>query len=214
MRKFLGMLVGAAAIAAPFAASAQTGSYGPRGWYGSLNGGLLFLQDADGNFGPIGGVETSYDTGYSFSGALGYRFGNNFRAEGEFGYGHSSIDEVKVGGGTYGVSDGDVNIYSFTANGFYDIPTGTLITPYVGAGIGLVRTDFDTGTVNVNGTTVSGSRDDDTNLTLLAEVGAAVAVAPNIAVVPSYRYQWINNGDEGFDNDSAHMLRVGLRFNF
>jgi opacity protein-like surface antigen len=215
MRKTIASaLVGLSALALPFGAQAQGMSTPPSTpWYGQLNAGMMFLQDANGRFGGIPG-EAEYDTGYSLSGALGYRFLGGWRAEAEFGYGRTSYDKIRGAGETSGVSGGDVNIYSFTGNAYYDFPTGTLVTPYLGGGVGLVRTTYDNGTANFGFGNVSTRRSDRTSFTALAEAGASVAITPGMDLVPSYRFQWINDGDDGYDNTRAHMLRLGLRVNF
>lgn len=54
----------------------------------------------------------------------------------------------------------------------------------------------------------------ETDLTLLGEVGVAIALTPNWSVVPAYRLQWINNGGGGVDDTWAHNIRVSVRYSF
>lgn len=219
MRKTIASTIfGLSALALPLAANAQSappyfGSGPSTPWYGQLNAGALFLQDINGRYGGFQG-QGEFDNGYSLSGALGYRFQGGLRAEAEFGYGRASYDKVSGGGGSSGVSGGRVNMYSFTGNAFYDIPTGTFVTPYVGGGVGLVRTTYDSGSATLNGNTFNVQRGDKTSFTALAEAGASLSLSPGMDLVPSYRYQWINDGGDSFDNNRVHMLRLGLRVNF
>src|SRR3546814_18388480 len=64
------------------------------------------------------------------------------------------------------------------------------------------------------GTTVSAEGDTDTNLTAFGEVGLNIALAPAFDLVPSYRYQWIDDGRDGFADTPMHVFRAGLRYWF
>jgi opacity protein-like surface antigen len=81
----------------------------------------------------------SVDDGYLFTGAVGYRFCNDFRVEGEFGYRSNDLRHVKfdLAGQHFTVKlKGHVHTYSGLANLYYDIPVCFYVRPYVGAGIG------------------------------------------------------------------------------
>ena len=174
------------------------------GWYGALTGAWLIPEDTDGS-----GVTIERDDGWGLFGAAGYRFPGNFRVEGELGYSTMDFDSARFGAGTVGLG-GDVDMYSLTGAGYYDIPTGTIFTPYIGGGAGVVHQRLDRASATLGGSTVAADDDSSTDLTAFAEAGLTVKVA-QFELVPSYRYQWINDGDGGFDDSEIHMLRLGLR---
>ncbi len=65
------------------------------GFYGSISGDVRFFNDT--TIEPIG-VNLDLDTGYGVNAALGYRFRNNLRLEGQFSYGSNEIGEVGLPG--------------------------------------------------------------------------------------------------------------------
>lgn len=219
----IGRLVSASGIAASLSllAGIALADAPLRGSYVSLSAGAMWLQDigAEGLFRQ----ELQYDTGFTLNGALGYRFGNGFRVEGEIGYARASIDRIMTTFGTPARFSGvSANLYSATVNAFYDINVNGWLRPYVGAGIGFVHARVTDGTVSgnagVGGSTppasipVSGSSE--TDLTALAEVGISIALAPRWELVPAYRFQWVNSGGNGLDDDKAHIAKIGLRYSF
>jgi outer membrane protein OmpA-like peptidoglycan-associated protein len=116
-----GMLVAVSAVALSSAAIADP-VVGP---YGQVGFGVQYAT-------PTG--STSFKLGQSYAGALGWSFGNGWRAEGEFGYIGNKIDQfghARVGGKMHGAS--------FLVNGIYDFdkyPFFGILTPHVGLGMG------------------------------------------------------------------------------
>ena len=104
------------------------------GLYVSFGPSLLFPFSVDTTSPVLTPGETRTQTGWDISGGLGYRYGD-FRVEGELLYGRSDADRVTFSGGGGDVS-GYYDMWGVTANFFYDIPTGTQLRPYVGAGLG------------------------------------------------------------------------------
>lgn len=183
------------------------------GTYASLSAGLTFNRDIEGD---VEGVEVTgeYDNpGYAIWAALGYRFGNGFRAEVELGYGRIEAESVSFLGVSVPV-DGTTDLFSGTINGFYDFNVGGVVTPYIGGGVGVLHSSVDEVTATVGSTTITAEGDDSTDLTAFAEAGVAVSVAQQLELVPAYRFQWVNNGEDGFDDDMAHVVKVGLRYTF
>lgn len=174
------------------------------GPYWGLTGAWLMPEDIDGN-----GVTIGREDGWGAFLAYGHRFTGGFRVEGELGYSTMDFDTARFPAGTAALG-GDVDMYSLTGAGYYDIPTGTMLTPFVGAGAGVVHQRLDRGTATLGGVTVAADDDSTTDLTAFAEAGLTVKLA-QFELVPSYRYQWINDGDGGFDDTELHMLRLGLR---
>jgi OOP family OmpA-OmpF porin len=209
----LGRALVAAAIAAPMAIGtppvmAQVKS----GWYGQVSAGALWVED---NEGTVNGVPATakYETGFAIWGATGYRFGNGIRTELELGYVRTRIDKIQVLGNSIAIgNEGD--LFTGTINGFYDVNTGTFMTPYIGAGIGFAYQKADGATVAFGGQNVRVEGKAETDLTAFGELGIALRASQNTAIVPSYRYQWIDNGGGGFDDNVAHIARIGVRFSF
>lgn len=65
------------------------------GFYGSISGDVRFFNDT--TVEPIG-VSLDFDTGYGVNAALGYRFRNNLRLEGQFSYGSNEVGEIGLPG--------------------------------------------------------------------------------------------------------------------
>lgn len=176
------------------------------GSYAGITGGYLMTPDIDRD----GGAHLERDNGYSFAGQYGYRFPNNLRLEGELGYGQIGNDSYHANGGRAGVG-GDTDQYSLTGAAYYDIATGTPLTPYLGGGAGIMHQRHDRPTVTSNGSTLGGNDGNDTDFTAFGEVGVGYQVADGLEIVPSYRYQWINDGAQGLDDSTQHVARLGLR---
>jgi OmpA-OmpF porin, OOP family len=83
--------------------------------------------------------KTEAGRGIGIDGGLGYRFGD-FRVEGEFLYDRNDADRVSFTGGG-GALSGYYDMLGATLNFFYDVPTGTRLRPYVGAGLGGIHLD-------------------------------------------------------------------------
>lgn len=159
----------------------------PGNLYVSVLGGVqLFSDNKNGN------VDIEFDTGFVVGGLVGIRFAG-LRAEAELDYQETEANDVV-----------DVEIFRYTAGLYYDIPVLPLpITPYVGGGLGLASIE------------ASNGGNDETNFTWHGEIGGSLDLGPNIAIVPAYRYEWIDN--EGLVSDDpvrAHAFRMGVRWSF
>lgn len=181
------------------------------GWYGQVSAGYLQLRDNDGNLGGTG-IKSEYDSGWTLTGALGYGFGNGFRAELEGGYGRSSYDSVTVGSSKINTS-ADIDLWSLYAAGYYDF---WLIgaRPYVGAGAGIVHAEIDNFTATSGGTTFRGPGGDSTDFSMFGEVGFTIPLSERLELVPAVRYVWIDNSGGGQDDDTAWVFKAGLRYRF
>lgn len=212
LRSFALPVLFASLTATPALAQQWQQSTMPTGWYGSLSGAALQPRDTDGN---VNGVDSTleFDTGFGLYGAGGYRFGSGLRLEGELGYGLVGLDGFRYGG-LSGNADGDVELWSATAGAYYDFATGTMLTPYVGAGAGAVHQSFDSVTLSSGPVSATTSGDSDTNFTAFGEAGVSIRLSPQLDLVPSYRYQWIADGESGFDDTEMHVFKAGLRYWF
>ena len=104
----------------------------------------------------------------------------------------------------------EIESQSSMINGYYDIDTGSKLTPYVGAGIGYAKIK---GKLSVLGESYSA---DDNNFAW--QVGAGVGYALNDKVSLDAGYRYVDYGDfteEGLKwESSAHELYVGARYAF
>ncbi|MGE0095346.1 MAG: outer membrane protein [Alphaproteobacteria bacterium] len=185
-------------------------------WYASGAGGATWFEQADGQANG-NSLETSFDTGYVFLGAGGYRFGNGFRAEGELGYRRSSADTTQVNSGPEFNTEGSMSALSFMANGYYDFDVGMKIKPYIGGGIGVAR-------VSANDLRFNGSQladDSDAVFAYQAIGGLGYDLTQNLTAFVEYRYfatlDPTFNATSGGDYESqfmSHNALLGVRYNF
>jgi opacity protein-like surface antigen len=117
------------------------------GWY--LRGDVSFAKDSTPRIAydlvPLSQV--SANNSWSVGGGFGYRFNNWFRADWTFDYRNSinvSGQGVVTNAACSAIPNGCALTYKSTqtrwasmVNGYVDISTGSLLTPYVGAGIGI-----------------------------------------------------------------------------
>lgn len=155
-------------------------------YVGGLAGIQLFSDNENGD------ADIDFDTGYVVGALIGFRFAG-IRAEAELDYQETEANDAI-----------DVEILRYTAGVYYDF-TGLQLpaTPYVGGGLGLASIDAD------------GGGNDETNFTVHGEIGGSFELAPQIAIVPAYRYEWID--DDGLVSDdpvTSHAFRLGFRYTF
>jgi outer membrane protein OmpA-like peptidoglycan-associated protein len=130
----IGISVLALVVLPTASANAQWFTPGPAspGLYIGAEGGLNWLLSNYGN---------SYDTGYAVGGKIGYDF-VGWRAEVEGLYrNNQGRGWVQFNHANSAFVNGQINQVSVMANVLYDFAPGAVITPYVGAGIGMVFAD-------------------------------------------------------------------------
>ncbi len=211
-QRFL-MLAGLAlALLGPGSAQAQSTK---PAWYVGLGGMPVFQENADSNVDNITNI-IKYKTGWGVVGSGGYIWGNGFRTEAELAYRRAKVDTVE--GTNAGPSNGGhMSNVSMMGNVLYDIYTGTMVTPYLGAGIGLgipMADDMRT----INGRTL-----DSTRPTFAYQFigGMAAAMTHNWALTADYRYfrtldekYKTNLGDRATTDNSSHNVVLGIRYTF
>ena len=191
-------------VLAPGSARAQTFDSGP---YLGVSAGLILFRNIDADIGSID-ANIEFAPGYDVALQLGYRF-SAVRAELEVEYAKAKLDSVEAGGVSVD-PDLDLGILRGTAGLYLDFTLLPLFTPYVGAGVGAARIDGDTSVVN--GVTVE--IEDDTHLAAHGEVGLALDFLPFVSIVPAYRFIWIDSGEGGIDDTTAHLVKLGARLEF
>ena len=232
----------AGAIAAGFGGAAAA-----EGLYAGLGGGFVFPEDSEINGQataafpvPVDATAKS-DRGIAFSGAVGYRFAEGLRVEGELSYRKYDFKTINVrepGGlavllpaavranpafldGLRGTKEleGDLRSLTLMANLYYDFDLGLDFEPYVGGGIGLSRVSAE-GIVSGNKTV----DDDDTVMAyqLGAGLGYKVGGSDDRPVIFSLDFRHFATADPTFKGAltgtpfdaeiGGNYVGIGLRF--
>ncbi len=192
------------AFAAASAAQAQTvnGLYVGAGIGGTMMNDTINRRAPTGFFGQGSGSAFNYGIGVVGTGAVGWGFGNGFRAELEGYYRRPNLESVTLfsnGSFSGGVTsrDGRAQIYGFMANAYYDFdltvlsPVFRYIQPYVGAGLGFAYSEYRgirADAVSSLRTTVEGTG---RTLGYQGILGVAVpldSVTPGLSFTAEYRY--------------------------
>jgi opacity protein-like surface antigen len=174
-------------------------------FYGSVGAGAFLPGKSDIAIGAASG-SVKFDTGYSVQTALGYDFGTGLRTELELGLADTGFKNFRTGTTTSALGGGDVDQLSLHAAGYYDFAVGGF-SPYVGAGLGLTRTDVDAFTYAT--TTVPGDRA--TDFSAFGEAGVSIPLTDRLSIAPGVRYSWVDTSGENF---TAWTFKTALRIAF
>lgn len=167
--------------------------------------GPTFTHDGDITVNGVGTATLQYDVGPAVGAFGGYNF-DGFRVEGEVSYRHADIDRVSGPAGSVLVSGVDLSLWSFMGNGYFDFKTNSPVTPFVGAGIGMVN-----GRMKDNGYSF-----EDTVFGYQFMVGASFALNKRINLDLSYRLQGTSDL-ETLDGKISYLssnLLFGARYQF
>lgn len=203
-----------------------SGAMADENWYFGLRGGLSSAEKSSLDNG-VNGLRghSKHSDGFAFSAAAGYDFGAA-RLEGEIlriendvdqygfandgGLGAAALGFNSATTGKTGATLGMLNIY-------YDIETGTGLTPYLGAGVGWGRIGYNN--YEVNNVPIVNRADEGVAYQLIAGLSAAVSDA--IDVTADYRYLGADERDlsdalgRPLEADySTHLFMVGLVWKF
>ncbi len=207
----------AAAVSAALLIAPQLADAAPKqGWYLGMGAGAGFLENSDVKSGGVTN-KLEFDPGYVFSGSVGYAFDNNLRPEFEINYRRNNVS--KATGATSGADTGSEDAIGFMGNLFYDFDTRTMLTPYIGAGLGGALVGADNA-----GSVFSGDNIDRQPFMFAYQVigGLAYELSENLDATIDYRYFRTLEPDfktrSGANVDDAlyanHTAMVGLRFTF
>ncbi len=176
--------------------------------------GAAWIEDTEYSFANVRG-ELEYDNpGWMANVAVGYRMSPMWRGELELGHGRIDTDRITGNGSSAGIS-AELAVTTLTANAFFDIPVSRWgFTPYVGGGIGFAYSEVDSSRTTFGGTTVTRGGNDEIDLVAFGEAGLSFGLQSGLELVPSYRYMWIDSSEDGFDDTTAHIARLGLRYTF
>jgi opacity protein-like surface antigen len=127
-----------------------------------------------------------FDPGYYLGATGGYDFGM-LRLEGELSYKNSEIKSItsNLDGTRLRNLNGDIGALAFMANGFFDFHNQSIMTPYIGGGVGFASlhlSDTTSGNVIVYGAA------DDTVFAWQAGAGVEIALNRQVSLDLGYRY--------------------------
>jgi OmpA-OmpF porin, OOP family len=205
--RFLMLPIVLVGMAWPLAAFAQSSGYYLSG---GISGVLVGDSEIEGS-----GVKTraGYDPGFSGSMAVGLTFGDSWRTDAELTYRSADIDEIA--GAT--TSSGEAAGASLVLNGYRDFQTDSDWTPYIGAGVGVMRLDVE------DASPIGGSRinDDDWSLAAQGIVGTGYRINDQVGLYTDYRILATTDldftttaGTEVESEYSEHRVMIGLRWSF
>lgn len=147
------------------------------GWYLRADAGWSFLAWSGRD-----------DSAFVGGGGIGYRFNENMRTD-------LRVDWA----GTYDLNPPrDMDVTTVLGNLYFDIPTDTAFTPYVGAGAGYGWGSVDNG------------RDKD-GMAFALMAGAEVAMSDNLSLDVGYRFRSIMSDGA---NPMEHQVLMGVRYGF
>lgn len=239
MKKIFGVLILAAALAAPTAAVAgeQVGIYvAPKFVYGltKMDNGKGYGKDTGSP--QTNSVRIGDETDNTFGGALalGYdfekKFGLPIRAELEY----AAFTEAEAERTMYRTDGREKlkqthNIQTLFVNAYWDISTGTRFTPYLGAGVGL---SFIKSKLKANGYELSYSWSDstgskrETNFAWNLAAGLGWDITQSWSVEAGYRFVGLGSAKTKTYNDAdgsfygktgdvyQHQFALGVRYTF
>jgi opacity protein-like surface antigen len=169
------------------------------------------LSDQTGSFG-----EAEFDTGFNVGVTGGVDCGPG-RYELELTYRQNDFDQISDPGFGSLPVDGDISALAFMANAFWDIATGSPVTPYLGGGIGVANVSIN----DLGAFGVPFADDDDTVFAYQVGAGVALELNPNMALDLGYRYFATSDPEftdvDGFKFESeykTHNASLGLRIMF
>lgn len=180
----------------PFGAiAAMTDVKSTDGWYGSINGGLTFVQNT-----KVDDFMIKNNPGFNLGVAMGLQTGN-FRVEGELRY-------LRNNGEVVDTSSFHWNTFPFMLNGYYDfnqLSYGNL-HPFIGVGLG-------SAIVNIGGDNIQS--DTGNVFAYQAMPGIAYDLNQNVSMDLSYRYLGTSHVFEGQSGTyQSHSINLGLRYRF
>ena len=152
------------------------------GVYVGGNIGLSILHDSDlTEPGTI--LETEFDPGFDVNGIIGFYAADQVRVEAELAYRSNDVDSLHSAG-TDIAGVGEASALSLLANVFYDIKTGSAVTPYLGGGIGFATIEFK----DITGGGIMTGSADDTVFAYQLGFGIGYEINENTTLDIGYRY--------------------------
>ena len=176
--------------------------------------------DAGGSF-PSGGDLNGFDTSPLFGAGVGFSPIPFLRTDVTLTY-RSDYSGSGAISGTPFTANTDIKSIVGMLNAYYDFPTFSNFTPYIGGGAGVARNQLGSGTATVGGATVAtigGATK--TNFAWQVGAGVAISMAPTIALDIAYHYLDAGKFESASFAGStvsgqlkAHEVTAGVRVGF
>lgn len=200
-----------------------------KGLYVKLGTAYSVVPDTEGVFNGVSLQGEDTDNTWLVEGGLGYRYNRNVRTDVVYTY-RPGIDGSNTG--TSGASQVTTEHDNMTllVNGYYDILSHNGFTPYVGAGIGLARNDSDDAHTVATGADYQEGGDTSYDLSWMLTVGTGYKITDELSLDLAYRFIDLGdfsqsgtfsgtgapgaNGGTEMDNDYAHEIVLGVRYEF
>jgi opacity protein-like surface antigen len=176
------------------------------GWYGNFSAGSdlwsdlsICLDPAPYAAGDCSSSVTSFDTELIYEASVGYAFRGGFRLEGEFRERRGDLESADRD--RLGLDQDDARQFEVMLNGIYDFDTQTPLTPFVGAGLGGVRVQYDDPALLGDALDFS-PEESAWKLGLEGFAGLQYEFTPDLRLGLRYSHKVINNlrGDSSFDS--------------
>lgn len=149
--------------------------------------------------------------GYSVGAFAGYRFNDYLRGEANLSYAKVDYDKVTVDGIGSADMDGDVSATIGMISAVVTPLGRSVVSPLLGGGVGAA---YVTDKVNSVAGVTTGWNNSETELALSGMAGLEADVSSNVALGVRYNYYWIDTGDSGRDNFTAHSLSATAAVKF
>jgi len=194
----------------------ETGFYAK----GDIGGNITPDFDLKEFFGEnVSGSKVKADPGFRLGMAAGYQFNPYLAAEAEVGFMDNNIDSIT---GASRLHDASFWNVPFLVNAKLQYPNRSLITPYVGAGVGFSATGFDIDYVRIGRVEAWGS-DSAAVFAWQAFAGLRYTLNERMGVAVEYRYFWSDDaefdadwgyGRLGFGSITTHVISLAFNFQF
>ena len=172
----------------------------PQSAYLGIGAGAVFLPDQK----AFSGLKFSSDTGWVGAGTVGLRWKDGWRMELE---GALRENDSKLA-----AFSGKIKSWNITVNGLRDLDMGWPVIPYIGAGLGTMRVNYDINVPN--------SERQDTGFMWQLIGGITYPISKKLELFADYRYfdsfsvKVTFAGIEPDDSYHGHELMAGLRWTF
>lgn len=221
------------------AATAATLAFGfgqvkAEGFYASFSAGLNMLQESENDHsgtvtidGPVPPLpfsplfipfsdqqtQTEHNLGFAIVGAIGYKFDNGVRVEGEISYRRNTPENVDLldstGASVFSFDgSGSQQTFAFMANALYEFDLTGGWHPYLGGGVGVALVNRETtlefpGIVIIPPGDIDAVDDTDTVLAYQAIAGVAYDITDTVAIGVEYRF--FGTASPSFEQDNVNL---------
>lgn len=165
-------------------------------------------------------ISLDTDTGFGINGAAGYRF-DDARVELEVAYTNNDVNGVTVNNLAEIPLDGGIESAQVMVNGYYDIPTNSRFSPYIGGGVGVATLTANDVETNIPGLGALALDDTGASFVFQAKAGVAYAINDQASAFVGYRLHGLPGQnfrafDADFDADTVliHSIQLGARYEF